>query len=67
MGFDPNRIDFSKIADQFYKYERMWIAISEDNQIVSSGATYAETLKRAPDPDRVILFKVPPLDYALAP
>lgn len=65
MALDVNKIDLSVLADQLHNYECKWIAISEDNKIVSSGMTYAEVLEKVPNPEDVVLFKVPPLEYAL--
>jgi len=67
MAFDVSKVDLSKIADQLHKYEFRWIVISQDNEIVSSGETYAEALKGVQNPDEVVMFKVPSLDHALAP
>lgn len=67
MALDVNKIDLSLIADQLRKYEHLWVAISQDNKIVSSGATYSEVLESVQNPEDVILFKVPPLEHALAP
>ena len=65
----PNiqHIDLSKLAGELRQYERQWIAIAEDNRIVASGPTYGETVRKVVDADRVVLMKVPPLDYSLAP
>jgi hypothetical protein len=62
-----SRIDFNKLADKLSEYSRMWVAISEDNEIISSGRTFAETVNKVPDPEKVILFKVPATEYTLAP
>lgn len=64
---DVQRIDLSKLAPDLRRYENHWIAVSEDNEIVASGPTYGETVARVPDADKVILFRVPPVDYSLAP
>lgn len=64
---DPNKIDTAKIANELRQYENEWVAISENNHIVASGLTYGETLKKVNQTDEVILLKVPPLDYSLAP
>jgi len=60
-------IDLSKLASKLSRYENLWIAITADNTIVASGKTYGETLDQVDEPERVVLFKVPPLDAALAP
>ena len=68
--FDISRVDFGKLHKQMPRYEKKWIAISEKNTIVASGKTYGEALERArerKDAKGVILFKVPPLNYSLAP
>lgn len=59
-------IDLGKLANDVSRYENQWIAVSAENNIVASGATYAEALARARGTD-VVLFKVPPLDASLAP
>ncbi len=64
--FPIERIDLSKLSNAMRKYEHQWIAVSKDNVIVSSGATYGEALGKAKS-DEVILFKVPPLDVSFAP
>lgn len=66
---DVNKIDLSKLSDEMRRHEKQWIAISEDNLIVASGATYGEAQKKAKEKgvSKTALFKVPPLDYSLAP
>jgi len=68
-NMDISKIDLGKLAKQLYMYEKQWIAVSEKNSIVANGKTYGETAKRAEAKGlrKVILFKVPPLDYSLAP
>ncbi len=66
---DINNIYLEKISQEMKNYEREWIAISELNKIVAHGNTYGEALKMAKDNGfgKVILFKVPPLNYPLSP
>ncbi|MBI2048833.1 MAG: hypothetical protein HY434_00580 [Candidatus Liptonbacteria bacterium] len=67
MKTNLNNIDLGKIAKELRRFEEQWVAISENNEIVASGNTYGETVDRVKNPDEVILFKVPALDYSLAP
>lgn len=61
-------IDFERFSSQLKQYERQWIAISQDNEIVSHGNTYDQALKGAYKKTHdVVLFKVPPLKYSLSP
>jgi len=66
---DISKIDLSKFSAELRRYEKQWIAISEDNAIVASGATYGEAQRKAKEKGvrNIALFKVPPLDYSLAP
>lgn len=64
---DVSKIDFMKLGRELRRYERQWIAITERNEVVGHGDTYAEAVEGVKNPDEVILFKVPPLDYSLAP
>ncbi|MBI3825615.1 MAG: hypothetical protein HY294_06450 [Candidatus Rokubacteria bacterium] len=63
---DARKINFLKLGDQLRKYERQWIAITERNEVVGHGSTSTEALEGVKNPEEVILFKVPPLDYSLA-
>ena len=69
-NIDANKIELGKLSKDLRPYENQWIAISGTNKITGNGDTYGEALKKAktskPNQD-VILFKVPPLDYSLAP
>jgi hypothetical protein len=67
MNIQLNRIDLAKLAPELRRLENQWIAISEINTIVAHGPTYHEALKKVKNPQEVILFKVPPLEYSLAP
>ncbi len=67
MHINPNNIDLTKLAPELRRLENQWIAISEINTIVAHGLTYQEALKKVKNPQEVILFKVPPLEYSLAP
>lgn len=66
---DVNKIDLSKLSGEMRRYERQWIVISENNAIIASGATYGEAQKKAKEKgvSKTALFRVPPLDYSLAP
>lgn len=64
---DVNKIDLGKLACELILYEGKWIAVSEENKIVSSGSTYGETVDRVKNTEKVILLKVPLLNYSLAP
>jgi ABC-type hemin transport system substrate-binding protein len=64
---DPNKIDLALLAGELARYENLWVAVSEDNRIVASGASYSETIQRVEDKDTVVLLKVPPLRASLAP
>ncbi len=64
---DPNKIDLSLLAGELARYENKWIAVSEDNRIVASGASYSETVGRVEERNAVVLLKVPPLYASLAP
>ena len=63
---DISKIDLGKLSEQLRRYERQWVAISERNEIVASGRTYGETVRKVKRPEKVVLFKVPPMDYSLA-
>ena len=63
---DINKINLGKLSEQLRRYERQWVAISERNEIVASGRTYGETVRKVKRPEKVVLFKVPPMDYSLA-
>ncbi|MGH9461122.1 MAG: DUF5678 domain-containing protein [Vicinamibacteria bacterium] len=63
---DVSKLDFVKLDRELRRYERQWIAITERNEVVGHGGTYAEALKGVKNHDAVVLFKVPPLDYSLA-
>lgn len=60
-------IDLEKLGPEIQKYENQWIAISSDNAIVGSGATYGEAVDSVGEREDVILLKVPPLDVSFAP
>jgi len=64
---DPNRIDLSKVMQDLRPFEGQWVAISEKSHIVANGTTYGETVSKVSRADEVILLKVPPLGYSLAP
>lgn len=64
---DINKIDLSKLSKELRRFERRWVAISARNEIVASGPTYGETVRKVKRPEEVVLFKVPPMDYSLAP
>jgi hypothetical protein len=63
---DISKIDLGKLSKELRRYERQWVAISERNEIVASGRTYGETVRKVKHPEEVVLFKVPPMDYSLA-
>lgn len=69
-GIDISKIELGKLSQYLRSYENQWIAISGTNKIVGNGDTYGAALRKAktskPNQD-VVLFKVPPLDYSLAP
>lgn len=67
MNIDLSKIDLAALADRLESYEGKWIAISEENEIVCSGATYAEVTEKLQDRDDVVFLKVPPLEYTLTP
>jgi hypothetical protein len=67
MNMQLNKIDLAKLAPELRRLENQWIAISEANKIVAHGKTYQEVQKKVSNPQQVILFKVPPLEYSLAP
>ena len=64
---DPNKIDLSQLAEELGRYENQWVAISEESRIVASGPSYEDTVRQVSQKDSVILLKVPPLSYSLAP
>ena len=64
--FNIDKIDLSVLEDEINKHENRWIAISDQNKIVSSGKTYSEAVSNAKD-QPVVLLKVPRLDVSLAP
>lgn len=67
LSLNLEKIDLEKLASELEKYENQWIAISDENVIVSSGETYSEALRGAPRRDNIILLKVPSLSASLAP
>ena len=66
---DFNNIDLSRLNNELRKFEKQWVAISNDNKIVANGVTYRETNQQARQKGMkaVVLLRVPPLDYSLAP
>jgi hypothetical protein len=62
-----SKIDLGKLASALTRYQNKWVAISEENKIVSSGDTYKETVDRVSNPDKVVLLRVTPPDMSLAP
>lgn len=64
---DINKIDLSKLSKELRRFERRWVAISSENEIVANGPTYGETIRKVKRAEAVVLFKVPPMDYSLAP
>jgi hypothetical protein len=67
MNINPHNIDLTKLGSEIRRLENQWIAISDRNTIVAHGPTYHEALKKVKNPQDVVLFKVPPLEYSLAP
>lgn len=66
-SLDINKIELGKLSEELRRFERRWVAISTRNRIVASGPTYGETVSKVKHPEEVVLFKVPPMDYSLAP
>ncbi len=64
---DPNKVDLSQLAEELGRYENQWVAISEESRIVASGPSYEAAVRQVSQKDLVILLKVPPLNYNLAP
>lgn len=64
---DINKIELEKLAQELPLYQLRWVAISIKNKIVASGSTYRETVRKVKHPEEVVLFKVPPTGYSLAP
>ena len=67
MKININDIDLGKLAKELRRFEEQWVAISGDNRIIASGRTYGEAVDKVENPDEVVLFRVPSLDYSLAP
>ena len=61
------KIDLGALGQEVSKYENQWIAISDENKIVSSGKTYSEAVRGIAENQNAALFKVPRLDAFLAP
>lgn len=64
---DTNKIDLSQLAEELSHYENQWVAISEESRIVASGPSYEDAIRKVSQKDAVVLLKVPPLGYSLAP
>ncbi len=64
---DIKNIDLGKLQSQLRRYENQWVAISDDNKIVSHGQTYQDAVDKVKRADDVVLLKVPPFEYSLAP
>jgi len=64
---DINKVNLEKLAPELCTLQDKWVAISNENRIVASGYTYGEAMNQVKRPDDVILLKVPPVEYSLAP
>ncbi len=60
-------INLEKLEKALEQYENRWVAISDENKIVASGATYKEAVEKASNKENIVLFKVPPLNVSFAP
>ncbi len=52
-------------TDIFRKYQNKWVALTDDNKVISAGSSFADTLKKAVKKgfDNPIVTKMPDLRY----
>lgn len=52
-------------TDIFRKYQNKWVALTDDNKVISAGSSFADTLKKAIKKgfDNPIVTKMPDLRY----
>lgn len=64
-----SKINLESLSDELRRHERRWVAISAQNALVAHGKTYQEAVNKAKKKriKNIVLLKVPPLNYSLAP
>jgi hypothetical protein len=61
------KVNLEKLQRALRKHVGKWVAISGDNKIVSSAATYRKAVDKVSHPEDVVLFRVTPMDASIAP
>ncbi len=61
------KVNLEELQDTLRKHVGKWVAISEDNKIVSSAITYRKAVDKVANPKEVVLFRVTPMDVSIAP
>lgn len=60
------KVNLAKLQITLRKHIGKWVAISEDNKIISSAATYRKAVDKVANPEEVVLFRVTPMDASIA-